>query len=185
MGAWVLTGANDPQRALEILEGVNKQYPNFTLAHYVRALAHLNLNEPAAAVGDLQTAVKLSGAQPFIMASLARAQARAGQRDQAQKSIDSLKPATVQGIQVLTDLASAYLVLGEKEQCYALLDRSVEENDSNPYLVAAHFFEDLYNEPKFIELVNRAGLMKYNPVSHQFELNTADPGSGVPSPLSK
>lgn len=173
MAAWTLTGGNDPAKALEILAGVIKEHPDFTLAYYVQGFAFLKLRDPAPAVQSLQRAVQLSGAHPFIAALLAQAQASAGQTNLARATIDSLKPGTVQGIESLTSLAAAWLVLGEKERCYAVLERSVHENGCNPWLAVTDVFEEVFSETRFIQLVNRSGLLQHNPATGQFELNGA------------
>src|SRR4029434_2961667 len=73
MVSWQLTGANYPESGRDILDEVIRQRPDLPLAYYVRALASLNLKDPARAIGDLQRTVELAGRQPFITPRLALA----------------------------------------------------------------------------------------------------------------
>jgi serine/threonine protein kinase/Tfp pilus assembly protein PilF len=171
--AWQLTINQEWKEALDILDGVIADKPDYALAHYVMGLTHLRADEPDKAISSYTEAVRLSGGQAFLRAGLASAYASANQDDKAREVIAGLEPEMYFSNGAYKDIARAHLDLGEKERCYQILETYHSEMGGDPWLLWwSHSLEALYNEPRFIKLVNDAGLLKYNPTTETFELNT-------------
>jgi hypothetical protein len=71
----------------------------------------------------------------------------------------------------MINIASAYLALGDKSACYKLLEESLAEGGGNAWLLTVGYFKPIQFEPRFIDIANRTGLLKYNPTTKQFEPN--------------
>ena len=71
-----------------------------------------------------------------------------------------------------TNVAAAYLALGDKQRCYETLEQGLVETGSLPWLVGIGWFEAIETEQEFIEIVKRSGLLKYNEATQAFEVNT-------------
>ena len=64
--------------------------PHFTAAHFFIGLAYLQTEMYEKAIAEFQQAVTLSGDNPFMIASLARAYAASGKQSKAQEMIETL-----------------------------------------------------------------------------------------------
>ena len=95
----------------------------------------------------------------------------------------TLKPEVIAGLEpelyfntgAYKDIALAHLLLDEKERCYQILENYHSEMGGDPWLTGMNRMEALYTESRFIKLVNNAGMLKYNPTTETFELNTEPP----------
>jgi len=170
VAAWQL-GFFDPNAAIFEIDETLKRRPGFPLAHFVKGLALLNLKRDEEAHQSFQSAVVLSDGFPFYQASLALAQARTGRRSEALALLRELETATVVGPWQFSALAGAYLALGDKDRCYEILERSLVETYGFPWLTSAGTFDAIYTEPRFIDIVNRTGMTKYNDTTQQYEVN--------------
>jgi tetratricopeptide (TPR) repeat protein len=171
VAAWTLA-FGEPEAAISVMDETLKRQPDFHLAHFVKGVALLDLQQAEQARQSFQSAADLSGGLPFYQASLALAHARTGRRSEALALLQELEPATIVGPWQLTALAGAYLALGEKDHCYELLERGLVETYGLSWLTTAGtYFDAIYTEPRFIDIVNRTGMMKYNPTTQQFEVN--------------
>jgi len=171
LAAMQLQGARYYEESLDILKDVLGDNPDFMLAHYVIGLTHTSMQRQEAGITSLGKAARLSGQQPFVMASLAYAHALAGNVDDARQILASLGSSVDRGVFIASQVAATALSLGEKETCYELLEQSLREYGSNPWLWHYDWFVTLRSEQRFIEIVERSGLLKYNEATQAFEVN--------------
>jgi tetratricopeptide (TPR) repeat protein len=90
---------------------------------------------------------------------LGQAYATAGNRDEAQKALAELQELSKQRYVSPSVFALIYAALGDKDQAFAWLDKSIDEHD----LITARLkvdmrFNSLRSDPRFAELVKRVGL---------------------------
>jgi len=175
ISAWQL-GKADPTEAVQQLDEVIQRQPQFALAHYVRGEGLIELKQVDAAVQSYESALRLSDDQAFYfyLSGVAYAYAKAGRREEAWRTIKQLETVTDLAKVPTLLFASACLELGDKERCYEILERSLVEGGGNPWLLyrGLHGIE---SEPRFIDLINRTGLLKYNPTTQAFEVNSHSP----------
>src|SRR5262249_45355195 len=100
-------------------------------------------------------------------ALLGYAYAVAGKRGEAQKILDELKEQSKQGKEQSKQghvsayhLALIYIGLGDKDQAFAMLDKSFEEerHDTLGYLKIGSMFDSLRSDPRFTDLLRRMKL---------------------------
>jgi hypothetical protein len=83
----------------------------------------------------------------------------AGKRNEAQKALAELKELSKQRFVSPGVFAMIYAALGDKDQAFALLEKSVEEHDlSVARLKVDARFDNLRDDPRFADLVRRVGL---------------------------
>jgi len=172
ISAWQLQNNRGYKEALDILDKVIKEYPEYALAHFIQGLTYVDVNEPDKAIPSCEEAVRLSGGQAMHRALLASAYAAAAQGDNAHKIIAGLESESYLSPQTVHYIAEAHLFLDEKERCYQILEAQASERGGMPFLTAPPSYEALFAEERFIKLVNDSGLLKYNPTTETFELNT-------------
>jgi tetratricopeptide (TPR) repeat protein len=160
-----------PKETIAVVNEILQHQPDFALAHFIKAFALLNTQQAEAAIESIQAAVELSGGFAFYQSTLALAYARAGKRNEALQTLEDLRGATTTGPWQFACMAAAFLELGDKERCYAVLEQCLAETYGFPWLMNPGFLDALHNEPRFIDIVNRTGLLKYNPTTRQFEVN--------------
>jgi len=83
----------------------------------------------------------------------------AGKRNEARKELAELQELSKQRY-VSPDLfALIYAALGDKDQAFAWLEKSVEQHDlTTAHLKVDQRFDPLRSDPRFAELVKRIGL---------------------------
>ena len=97
--------------------------------------------------------------EPMTLALLGHTLARAGQRDQANRILGDLQ-ARQQRIGVgAFQVAVVYAGLGDLDQAFAWLDRSVDDRSLGS-IVMGPTFDDLHEDPRFEDLLARLGLQK-------------------------
>ncbi|NQV35715.1 MAG: protein kinase, partial [Phycisphaeraceae bacterium] len=172
VSAWQLSRVA-PEKAIAIVDVAITNRPNFALAHYVRAQTLQAQDQVEAAIGSYESAVRLSGELAFYQAALAQAYAMSGRRSEALQALRKAQAGPSMGPTQIVAVADAYLTLGEEERCYDTLERGQANTGCLPWLVApGPYLEPIQTEPRFIDIVERSGLLKYNSSTQQFEANT-------------
>jgi tetratricopeptide (TPR) repeat protein len=147
------------QKALEL-------DPSYMDASLVLARTHVTEGRYQQAIAELQKAVSLNQKQPLILGALAFAYARAGQRDEALQLVTELKRIEAEARIYVPPfgLIWAYAGLGDKEQAFAVLERSFEERrDRMVWLNIDPLLDPLRSDPRFTDLVRRIGLPAHGP----------------------
>ena len=156
---WVHFYRRDYDRALDSFEKTLELEPRFMLAHLWAGWAHEQKGAYAEALEKIRRAHKLGGATPLTAAFLARAQALAGQTDEARKALAELVEESrgryVPGFLV----ALVWLALGDHEPALEWLSRSHEERSHwLVFLNVEPRLDPLRGETRFEELRARVGL---------------------------
>ena len=97
--------------------------------------------------------------EPVHLALLGHTLARAGQRDEANRILADLHARRQRTGVGAFEVAVVYAGLGELDQAFVWLDRSVDDR-SLKYQIMEPTFEDLREDPRFERLARRIGLQK-------------------------
>src|SRR5438046_8814835 len=100
--------------------------PAFDLTRWFLGQAYKNKGQLAEAIVQYEKAAQLNP-DPAIQASLARAYALAGRKEEARKILDKLTTASRQGYIPAYSLAVIHLSLGDKQEALRLLEKSYED----------------------------------------------------------
>lgn len=93
------------------------------------------------------------------MATLSYVYARAGRKAEAQRLLNELQEMSGRRRIPPYDFARIYSALGDKEQAFAWLNKALaERSDGLVYMENERAFEPLRSDPRFADLVRRAGL---------------------------
>lgn len=135
--------------------------PNYPDASLVLARTHVTQRNYAQAIAELQHAIALAQRDSILLGALAHTYARAGQRDEALKLVDTMKriEAAERGYVAPFGLIWAYAAL-DKEKAFAYLEASYQ-NGRPPRLAWVSvdpLLEPLRADPRFHDLVRRIGL---------------------------
>jgi len=117
-------GRND--EAIEQLRKTIEMDPTFDLTHWFLGQVYEDKGQLAEAIAQYEKATQLSP-DPAVQASLARAYALAGRKENARKILESLTIESRQRYIPAYSLAIIHLSLGEKEEALRLLEKSYED----------------------------------------------------------
>ena len=112
------------------------------------------------AIAELEKARISNAREPDVLAALAHAYARAGERAEAMKLVSELKQAAAEGGNVPPfQIAWAYAGLGDNDQAFAWLERAYEERRIRmQWLNVDPLLAPLRSDPRFTDLVRRMRL---------------------------
>jgi serine/threonine-protein kinase len=135
--------------------------PAFADASLVLARAQVTQGKYREAIAVLRKAAMFNEKHSLILGALAHAYARAGLRDEAMKLVGDLEriDAEERGYVPPFGLIWAHAALGEKDQAFAILEKSYEERrDRMVWLSVDPLLDPLRSDPRFDDLVRRVGL---------------------------
>jgi len=121
-----LAVADRDDEAMEQLRKTIEMDPTFDLTHWFLGQVCENKGQLAEAITQYERATQLNP-DPAVLASLARAYALAGRKEEAQKILDNLTTISRQRYVPAYSLAVIYLSLGDKEEALRLLEKSYED----------------------------------------------------------
>jgi serine/threonine-protein kinase len=145
--------------AIEYYRTALEMDQNFFWSHAWIGQARIEQRMFAEAIDEIQQALRISGNNTRVLATLGYAYAVAGQRPKAQQVIAELQARSKGGYVSPYFLAVISAGLGEKEQALAYLDKAVQERQ--PYLVLVDVepvFTGVRDDPRFQTLLQRIGL---------------------------
>ena len=119
-----VAGRND--EAIEQLRKTIEMDPAFDLTHWFLGQAYEDKGQIAEAIAQYEKATQLNP-DPAVLASLARAYALSGKKDEAGQILDSLTIKSQQSYVSAYALAVIHISLGDKEDALRLLERSYED----------------------------------------------------------
>ena len=133
--------------------------PHFTAAHFFIGLAYLQMEMYEKAIAEFQQAVTLSGDNPFMIASLARAYAASGKQSKAQKIIETLTDKEKHEYVSPLDVALVYAGMGAKDQAFEWLEKAYKERSAWLVFIGIEpGLDSLRSDSRFTELLRRIGL---------------------------
>ncbi len=155
---WLLCDAGRTDEGIEELRKTLEMDPTFVIAHHRLAICYERKGAYDGAITEYQKVIDL-GAKVLGTAGLGQAYAMAGKRNEAQKELAELQELSKHRNTWPSLFAYIYAGLGDKEQAFAWLDKSIDEHDLvTARLKVDHRFDNLRSDPRFAELVKRVGL---------------------------
>ena len=110
------------------------------------------------ALAEYQKAHQLND-DPHVVALMGRLYAISGRRAEALKTIGQLKETARQRYVADYSLALIYAALGDKEQAFALLEKSYRDHTVDMLtLYYDPLMDNLRSDPRFADLLRRVGL---------------------------
>jgi TolB-like protein/Tfp pilus assembly protein PilF len=133
--------------------------PNFFLGHLAVAAIYEIKGNYADALTEYKRVIELND-DPNYLANLAHLYAVSGKRDEAMKVLEQMKQIASGRLYISAyNFALVYLGLGDKDKAIDQLERSFENRGPDFLLVAVDpYFKDLHSDPRFVDLLHRAGL---------------------------
>jgi tetratricopeptide (TPR) repeat protein len=126
-------------------------YAHWTLGTALQLKGQLN-----DAIAEYRKAVELNS-DPFVLALLGQAYARAGQRQEAQKNLTRLGDEAKSRYVAAYSFALMHLALGDKERAIDEMERAYRERAGDAALIKVDpFLDDLRGNPRFEALVQKA-----------------------------
>jgi tetratricopeptide (TPR) repeat protein len=152
-----VAGRND--EAMEQLRKTMEMDPTFDLTHWFLGQVYEDKGQLVEAITQYEKAAQLNP-DPAVQASLARAYALAGRKEEARKILDNLTTESGQRYIPAYSLAVIHLSLGEKEEALRLLEKSYEDLapfDTGVYgsVKIDRRLDPLRGEPRFEALVRK------------------------------
>jgi len=146
-------------RAAEPLRKTIEMNPNLSLGHWYLGVALEQMGRLQEAIAEFQTAVRVTGGNPSMLALLAHAYAAANQRKEAEGILQQLSALSKERYVPPYPVAAIYAGLGEKDEAFAWLEKAYEGRDSwMDYLGIDPRLENLRTDPRFVELLRRMKL---------------------------
>jgi TolB-like protein/tRNA A-37 threonylcarbamoyl transferase component Bud32/Flp pilus assembly protein TadD len=133
--------------------------PNYHSAHRILGLAYLEKRSFKKALQEFEKADKLSGGKGLYLMHIAYAQAAAGHREEAQRSLEELIKRSEQSYVPATDLTLISAALGDKDRAFEYLDKAYEEKADT--LVSTKVdprFDPLRDDPRFEAILEKMRL---------------------------
>ena len=153
----VVAGRND--EAIEQLRKTIEMDPTFDLTHWFLGQAYEDKSQIGDAIAQYEKTTRLNP-DPAALASLARAYALAGRKEEARKILDDLTTASRERYVSAYALAVIHLSLGDRSEALRLLEQS--EKDGAPFdtgvfgsIKIDRRLDSLRGDPRFEKLVER------------------------------
>jgi len=155
---WLLCDANRPDEGIDQFRKTLEMDPAFVVAHHRLAQCYERKGMYDATIAEFQKISNL-GATSLGTAGLGQAYAMAGKRNEAQKELAQLQELSKRRYVSPAAFALIYAALGDKDQAFSWLEKSVDEHD----LITARLkvdqrFDSLRSDPRFADLVRRVGI---------------------------
>jgi serine/threonine-protein kinase len=151
--------ARDYSAAIAEYRTVLDQAPDFALAWALMGRAFLVDGRNDRAVSALRRSVDLSGGDPSYRAVYAAALAAAGQREEASALARELRQVEPRAYVPYSELAAAFLYLGEDSTALDLFERGFEQRDpAIKHLMVEPLYDGIREHPRFQALLETAGL---------------------------
>ena len=151
----VYTLARQYDKAIEQLRKVIEMDPRFYYAHWSLGKALQLRGRLNDGIAEYRKAVELSD-DPFSLALLGQAYARAGQREEAQKILAQLSDTAKSRYIHPYSFALLYLALGDKEQATHELERTYRERAGDAFMFKSDpMLDDLRGNPHLEALVQK------------------------------
>jgi adenylate cyclase len=162
LGAAYLS-AHEYDKAIEALQMILTINPDHFLPHLHLGTAYEGKLMIEEAIAEYEKAVNISDENPYAMSLLIAAYYEFGQKAKAEKLFDSLKQRSRDEYIPSTCFCLIHKVRGEMDLYYEWLEKACNEHDSflpwfRVFPIERYRFPD---EPRFNELLKKAGLEKY------------------------
>ncbi|MFN2511460.1 MAG: protein kinase [Pyrinomonadaceae bacterium] len=150
--------ARKNDRAIAQLHKIIEMDPNWYLAHMVLCQTYSYEGQLAEAIAECEKARGLND-DPAVLAYLSRAYALSGNSAEAMKIVAQLHELARQRYVPAYGFAFPYAALGDKDQAFHWLERSLQDRAWEiTYLKVDPAMDSLRSDPRFNDLVKRVGL---------------------------
>lgn len=154
----ILFRARAYDQAIEQVRKVVEVAPNFPRAHLVLGQVYEQKGMYAEAIAELQQTARLSGNRPVALAVLAHIYAVSGNRAEAIKLLEQLQQLSTERYVSPDQMAIIYAGLGDKDKVFEWLEKELEDRSLSIGLLGIEQrFDSLRNDPRFQDLLKRAG----------------------------
>jgi tetratricopeptide (TPR) repeat protein len=131
----------------------------FPAAHVTAGLAYLGKQQYSESVVELETAVRVSGADPGTMATLGIAYAQAGRAAKARKIIERITTAPPTHYDPVLKVAWVYAALGDRKRAFSWAEKVYQTRSPEFYTLKVLPVLDPWRaDPRFQDLLQRVGL---------------------------
>ena len=152
--------ARDYAGAIAEYRAVVDQAPDFAIGWALMGRVFLVQGQLDSAVVMLKRSVDLSGGDPSYRAVYAAALAASGRLTEARSLAESVRDAQPEGYVPYSELASAFVCLGDEAAALALFEKGFEERDpAVKHMAVEPLYDRIRGHPRFQALLNRAGLL--------------------------
>ena len=149
--------ARQYDQGISQLHKVIEMDPNWYLGHMVLCQTYALKGQFAEAIVEGEKGRGLSD-DPAVMSFLAYSYARSGKRDEAMKLVDKMHEVARQRYVPSYGFGVAYIGLGDKDQAFQWLERSLQDRAWEiTFLKVDPSMDSLRMDPRFNELVRRVG----------------------------
>jgi TolB-like protein/Flp pilus assembly protein TadD len=151
--------ARQYERAIQEGRKAVERNPNFGVAHRFLAYAYAAKRMTREAIAEYQAAATLFGQTPGGLTNLGRAQALAGRRSEALRTIEEMKTMAARRYVSPSYLAMVFVSLGDKDQALDWWTKACETHDHEvTFLKVDPSNDDLRDDPRFAHMLRKAGL---------------------------
>ena len=146
-------------RAIEEGRRAVRENPKFPGSHFQLGSAYAEKGMTREAIAEFQAAASLFGQTPFGLFVLGKAQALAGRRSEALRTIEEMKTMATRRYVAPSFIAPIFLDLGDKDQALDWWAKACENRDDLAlYLKVSPWSDGLRGDPRFTDLLRKTGL---------------------------
>jgi serine/threonine-protein kinase len=141
--------------AIEQATRAAEMAPESVTAQVILASIHRAQSRPEEAEAALQRALPYSAGNPYGLAMLARAYAKAGNRDESQRLSKELDQLSQQRYVSPFDMGTVSLALGDEDRALSLLQEAFRQRSSGLNFLRDASFSQMQRAPEFHSLVEK------------------------------
>ena len=147
-------GIADLQRIIEI-------DPTMPLAHQWLAFGYLRKKQYDDAIGEVKKAIDTSGNTTLALSNAAFIYHVAGRPEEARAAVEEIIRRAEFTPPI--EMAGAYISIGDRARAFEWLDRGFAAHAGTmTYITWPPWFDEIYTDPRFVSLLRRMGLTRYN-----------------------
>lgn len=150
--------ARQNDQAIAQLRKIVEMDPNWYLARMILCQTYSFKGQFAEAIAECEKARGLND-DPAVLSYLARAYGRSGKKDEAMKVVAQMHELARERYVPAYGFAFAYAAIGDKDQAFQWLERSLQDRAWEiTYVKVDPAMDSLRSDPRFNDLVKRIGL---------------------------
>ena len=156
---WVYYMKRDYDKGLEACLRTQKIDPNYFIANWGAGFSYMMMGRYPEAIAQLQKALAVDPTHAPSLQTLAMAYIRSGDRESGLKVLDDMKKLSATAYISPISFSLVYADLGDMDQSYEWFKKGFD--DQSEEIVFFHVepaFDGMRHDPRFAELVRKAGL---------------------------